>query len=59
MNWAHLPVAGGLYDQHPELIDRFAILFAAKNNRERLMAEKQKQDAERARKGGRGRVRGR
>jgi len=27
MKWAHLPVAGGLYDQHPQLIDEWDILF--------------------------------
>lgn len=23
MKWAHLPVEGGIYDQHPRLIDDF------------------------------------
>jgi hypothetical protein len=27
MQWNHLPVAGGLYDQHPEMLDRFTYIF--------------------------------
>lgn len=27
MKWAHLPVAGGLYDQDPALLDGFQIIF--------------------------------
>jgi hypothetical protein len=30
MRWAHLPVAGGLYDQDPELIRRFMVIFEAR-----------------------------
>lgn len=34
MKWAHLPVAGGIYDQSPELIDKFMILFQTRNKKE-------------------------
>ena len=48
MKWAHLPVAGGLYDQHPQLIDEWDVLF-------RLDAEytkrKQDEDAAKAKMG--------
>ena len=30
MNWSHLPVAGGLYEQHPDLLDGFQIIFAVR-----------------------------
>lgn len=29
MKWAHLPVAGGLYDQDPDLLDKFDFMFRA------------------------------
>jgi hypothetical protein len=29
MKWAHLPEPGGIYAQNPELLDHFAIIFAA------------------------------
>lgn len=46
--WSLLPVAGGLYDQHPRLLDEWAIIweekFAAqeedRQNRERQMRNK-------------------
>lgn len=31
MKWAHLPVAGGLYDQHPDLLNGFSAIFSARN----------------------------
>lgn len=30
MKWNHLPVAGGLYDQDPQLVDGFMIIFSAR-----------------------------
>lgn len=27
MKWNHLPVQGGLYDQSPELLDGFMVIF--------------------------------
>lgn len=44
MRWAHLPVAGGLYDQHPELLDQWQVIFRLEN--ERAAAEHRKQQAE-------------
>jgi hypothetical protein len=37
MKWAQLPVPGGLYAQHPKLIDRFYFIMAAQ-------AEQQEKD---------------
>lgn len=48
MKWAHLPVPGGLYDQHPKLMDDFLIIMheearvEAKRAREQEMKSKQK-----------------
>lgn len=41
MRWAHLPEPGGLYDQNPELLEHFSIIFHAQAK------EQQRQDAER------------
>ena len=52
MKWAHLPVAGGLYDQHPDLLDAFRLIFSvrAKHDAE----EREKEEADRKRKMGSG-----
>lgn len=34
MKWAHLPVAGGIYDQHPQLIEEFQYIFNVKHKHE-------------------------
>jgi hypothetical protein len=34
MRWNHLPVAGGIYDQHPDLIRKFDIIFEARAKHE-------------------------
>lgn len=60
MKWAHLPVAGGLYDQDPELLRKFRDIFEALD--EAQVAEQKKQEAEQARavaKQSAGRSRGR
>jgi hypothetical protein len=46
MRWAVLPVAGGLYDQHPKLLDEWSVIFEAKSDHERQEAEKQKREME-------------
>jgi len=46
MKWAHLPLPGGLYDQHPKLIDQFQILW-----QEMAKEEKAKQDRQKRSKG--------
>lgn len=32
MKWNHLPVAGGIYDQHPELLRQWQIIWEEKAN---------------------------
>ena len=43
MKWNHLPVAGGIYDQDPDLLNGFQILF-----NERHIAEKEEEAREKA-----------
>lgn len=54
MKWAHLPVAGGIYDQDPELIDKFVYLFqeldkVEKEEQDKREAEQRQQKAKQAR----------
>jgi hypothetical protein len=44
MKWSHLPVAGGIYDQHPDLIDGFRIIFSIRNQHEAEEAEKRERN---------------
>lgn len=44
MKWAHLPEPGGLYDQNPDLLDHFQIIFSE------LAAEDARREAERKNK---------
>lgn len=41
MNWSNLPVAGGLYDQRPELLDDWFYIF---NERAKFEARKRAQE---------------
>lgn len=45
MRWSTLPVAGGLYDQHPKLLAQWRILFRERSEQQRKEqeAEKRKQ----------------
>jgi hypothetical protein len=47
MKWNHLPVAGGLYDQHPQLLDEWSYIFQVKAENEQRELEKQKRDSKR------------
>lgn len=58
MKWNHLPVAGGLYDQHPQLLEEFKVIFDAKARKEEKEREAEKRKADQERKRG-GRRRGR
>jgi hypothetical protein len=44
MKWSHLPVAGGMYDQDPDLLDKFEYIF------QELGKEEARKDAERKKK---------
>lgn len=44
MKWNHLPMDGGLYDQSPDLIDRFYYIFAERSKEEaRKSQERERQ----------------
>lgn len=53
--WAHFPVQGGIYDQHPTLIDEWAILFGIKAEHDRKENEKQRAEMNQKSKMPRGR----
>jgi len=43
MKWNHLPVSGGIYDQHPKLLDDFQIIMKAEADAEaRKAAERER-----------------
>jgi len=50
MQWNHLPVAGGIYDQHPKLLEEWSIIFAAIHKYERQEAEREKAKAKAGRR---------
>lgn len=51
MKWSHLPVAGGLYDQDPDLLDKFEFIFGELDAEEaRKEEERKKKDAADSRK---------
>ena len=47
MQWNHLPVAGGLYDQNPEILERFYYIMGEQAKWDKQQAEKR--EAERSR----------
>jgi hypothetical protein len=47
MEWAALPVAGGLYDQHPQLLEEWTLIFKMKGDHEKYEAEKREREMER------------
>lgn len=44
MNWCHLPVAGGLYDQSSDLLDGFLIIFSERGKYEEEEERKRKNE---------------
>ena len=51
MNWGHLPVAGGLYQQHPRLLEDWLEIFQARtaHDEHQKTLEERKQAHQRAR----------
>ena len=47
MKWNHLPLPGGLYDQHPDLLDGFMIIFAERSTHEAEEAAKRERESNR------------
>lgn len=50
MRFNHLPVAGGLYDQHPRLIEDWGYIFERRALREQEEAEKRERASKKYRK---------
>lgn len=50
MKWNHLPVDGGIYDQHPELLEDFVTLFSIEAKEKKREFEKQRRQAKVRRK---------
>jgi hypothetical protein len=46
MEFRHLPTAGGIYDQNPEMLDRFQYIWM------KLNEQREREEAERKRKQG-------
>jgi hypothetical protein len=58
MKWNHLPVAGGLYDQDPDLLDKFEFIFRKMDEEEARKQEaeeskRRQEEAKRKREGSR------
>lgn len=51
-NWSHLPLAGGIYDQHPRLIDQLEMIFRRVNRKRAEDQDKAKREAEASRRRG-------
>lgn len=49
MRWAHLPMSGGLYDQNPDLLDKFMYIF---NERSKEQEREQRRQAAKNQRGG-------
>lgn len=49
MKWSHLPVAGGLYDQHPQLLEEWEVIFSEVAAYESEQEAKREQEAGRSR----------
>ena len=47
LEWAVLPVAGGLYDQHPELIKQWSWILEIKGEHEKREQDKREAEARR------------
>ncbi len=45
MRWNFLPCAGGLYDQHPQLLHDFEIIFRAQHEEQEREMERNKRKA--------------
>jgi hypothetical protein len=47
MRWNHLPVDGGLYDQNPRLLEKWAVIFQIKAEYEKREAKRRESEAKR------------
>jgi hypothetical protein len=47
MKWAHLPVAGGIYDQHPQFLDELRFIFQERNLHQEKEAKRREAEQKR------------
>jgi hypothetical protein len=45
MKWSHLPLAGGLYDQSPDLLDQFRYIFGKRGEEQERERKKNEREA--------------
>lgn len=48
MKWNHLPVRGGVYDQHPQLLEEWDIIWQAQAAHDKAEEAKQRQQTMKA-----------
>jgi len=48
MRWVALPVAGGLYDQHPKLLHDWTVILTEKSEKQEKERKKQERESGRA-----------
>lgn len=53
MKWAHLPVAGGIYDQHPDFVEQISFIFSERDKAREEEHKKREQEMKNNRGGGR------
>lgn len=41
MNWSHLPEPGGIYQQHPQLLDEWLVIWQIKSRYEKKKQQEQ------------------
>jgi hypothetical protein len=54
MRWTHLPVGGGLYDQHPKFLDDLHVIMSAQNTAEKIKHERSRPKNKQPKTTGRG-----
>jgi len=59
MRWAHLPMAGGIHDQHPQFIEEIRYIFNERNAQREREAKAREQETKRRNSGVAGGRRGR
>jgi len=47
MKWAHMPVPGGLFDQHPILLDQWSVIFSEISKARKRDEDKRKRESKR------------
>ena len=50
MKWNHLPVAGGLYDQDPQLLDEWGHLFELQAEERKRQQEQQERESKKTKR---------